>query len=108
MSKVLWRIYYGDRTTYDNITGAVYVAPTRNVQAVASRGNHTNSERGHSLLHKHDFYWFDQGEMYGGDIFGLTDYLMEPGPKKVFFGRSIPSEEFRAIVTFAMNDPDFR
>lgn len=97
-----WRIYYGDGTVYD--PGNPFDAPAQNVQMIA------NGDRNHgwSLARSNDYYWYEEDldEWNGGDIFGLWDYLTRPGHKKVLFGRTILTEEFQAILTRAVNDPD--
>lgn len=97
-----WRIYYGDGSTFD--PGNPFDAPALNVQMIA------NSDRNHgwSLCRSNDYYWYleDIDEWQCGDLFGLYDYLMLPGHKKVLFGRTIPSSEYQEILTRAMNDPD--
>ncbi|MHC4752905.1 MAG: hypothetical protein ACYTFW_23920 [Planctomycetota bacterium] len=46
----------------------------------------------------------DQG---GGAKFGMYDYLIEPGFKRVLFGRTVTSDQFNEIFKRASNDPDF-
>lgn len=96
-----WRIYYGDGSHYD---GDPYLAPARNVQMVAV----SDPEHGWYLCRSNDFYWYlaDTDTWQGGDHFGLWDYLIEPGPKKVLFGRTIGNAEFEAILVRAYNDPE--
>lgn len=98
-----WRVYYGDGTVFDPGMGSPYDAPARNVQMVAV----ADPEHGWYLCRGTDFYWLlDNGGWRGGDIFGLWDYLIEPGPRKVLFGRSVTHDEFEAILLRALNDPE--
>lgn len=94
-----WCIYYGDWTTYTSEDGSAWDAPGRNVQVVLTG----DSDHNWAVVNIRDFYWYlpetDQWE--GGEIFGLWDYLVRPGPKKVIFGRALPNLEFRAIVDHA-------
>ena len=103
-----WRIYYGDGSTYDENDGPPAEAPKRNVQAIVV----TDDAVGFAVMESFDFYWYDPvdrepDEWYGGDRFGLFDYLIRPGSKIVLFGRSIPTAEYEAIVKAAREDPDF-
>lgn len=94
-----WRIYYGDTSIYSDASGDPYDAPPDNVQAIASEAA---CERGFTLCHSKDFYWWTESDgWYGGDLFGLWDWLRQPGPKKVIFARSIPTDEFKAILARA-------
>lgn len=93
----MWRIYYGDGSTYD---GDPYFAPALDVQVIVE-----NDPR--ILVHGWHHYWYEKDQWYGGDLFGLWDYLTRPGPKKVIFGRTIETEDFRQLLESADNDPDF-
>ena len=96
-----WRIYYGDGSTWDAEQGA-FDAPTRNVQMVAV----ADPDHGWYLCRSNDYYWLLPNDTWqGGDIFGLWDYLIEPGAKRVLFGRTITNREFEAILLGAYNDP---
>lgn len=97
-----WRIYYGDESTFD--PGDPYLAPALNVMMIA------NGDRDHgwSLIREVDYYWYvpEIDEWHGGDIFGLWDYLTQPGAKKVIFGRNARNEDYNNILIRALNDPD--
>lgn len=97
-----WRIYYGDGSTYSDTDGTPYDAPTRNVQAIIS----ADDAVGWHMHNSEDYYWWHT-EMgwVSGDHFGFYDYLLEPGPKRVLFGRSISREEYNAIIERAHQDP---
>ena len=97
-----WRIYYGDGSTYGD--GDAFAAPSQNVQLIAN----SDPDHGWYLCRATDYYWYlpEEDRWYCGDIFGLFDYLLQPGPRKVLFGRSIPSKEFNALVERAHNDPE--
>lgn len=100
-----WRIYYGDGSTFDNTQGEPDESPALNVQVITI----IDPDVGRLLLHRYDFYWydFDHAIWSAGDIFGMFDYLCQPGIKVVRFGRSIVNREYREIVTRAGSDPDF-
>lgn len=99
-----WRIYYGDGTTFDVRDGHAFDAPARNVQMIAV----ADPDHGWYLCRSDDYYWWlpQTDTWQGGDKFGLFDYLIEPGPKRVLFGRTIGNAQFNAIFDRAMNDPE--
>lgn len=97
-----WRIYYGDGSTFDSSQGSPLHAPALNVQCIVQ----PDPDVGRHVVSKFAYYWWD-GEWYGGDLFGLHDYLMRPGPKTVKFGRTVSNAEYRAVVRRAAADPDF-
>lgn len=96
-----WRIYYGDGTTWND---DAFAAPARNVQMIAV----ADPNHGWYLCRSSDYYWYlaDSDTWQSGDLFGLFDYLIEPGKKRVLFGRTITNREFEAILTRAYNDPE--
>lgn len=96
-----WRIYYGDGAVYD---AAPELAPASNVQAIIS----SHDVLGRQLCAGRDFYWWDAGEWWGGDIVGLIDYLNRPGWKKVLAGRSIKDQTYIDVCNAARSDPDFQ
>ncbi len=97
---MLWRIYYSD-STFDSTDGSPYDAPGRGVQCLLSYEDDVGV-----LFHRGtDFYWWD-GQWFGGDIFGLYDYLAKPGPKTVKFGEIIDHKKYQAILKRALADPD--
>jgi hypothetical protein len=97
-----WRIYYGDGTTYDDSQGPAWDAPARNVQAIVV----SDPDHGWYILRADDFYWYlaDEDRWYSGDRFGMYDYLLDPGAKRILFGRSIPNAEYARILDRAMGD----
>jgi hypothetical protein len=99
-----WRIYYGDGSHYDSRDGSAFDAPGRNVQMIAG----PDPDHGWYMWRSTDFYLYLEAEdrWIGADIFGLWDYLIEPGPKKVLFGRTISNADFQKILIHADNDPD--
>lgn len=96
-----WKIYYNDGTTYCDQDGSPFDAPGRGVQIVAIEDNRV----GRILLGKEDNYWWLNDRWYGGDLFGLYDYLQDSGPKKVIFGRVIDMDSFNSIIKIATTDP---
>ena len=98
-----WRLYYGDGATYDLSDGPADRSPPVDVQVIVQ----PDPDVGRILIAKHHNYWLDQGVWYGGNDFGLFDYLTRPGMKLVRFGRTIANDAFRALFERAANDPDF-
>lgn len=99
---ILWRIYYADGSTVSDVESTVDAVGTRGVQVIAQY----HPEAGRELLCKHDYYWWTGSRWFGGDQFGLYDYLASPGMKKVVFGRTVPTEVFGTIVKKAADDPE--
>ena len=98
-----WRIYYDDGSTVDSSTTTADQSPKLGVIAVVQ----TDPERGRIVIHRFDFYWYEHGEFWGSDIFGLWDYLTRPGMKVVLFGRTVATALYSEIVQRACNDTDF-
>jgi hypothetical protein len=86
-----WRIYYGDGSLYSDGDGSPFDAPGRDVQAIAVE----DAQVGRTIHSRRDFYWWSSIGWWGGDLFGLYDYLLTPGPRKVIFGRSLPGRRVR-------------
>lgn len=101
-----WRIFYSDGSTFDSAQGTHLEAPATGVQVIVVRDSDApESNVGHFILQRRDYYWYEDGEWYCGDIFGMFDFLMRSGVVK--FGQSIPNREYREILGRAGRDPDF-
>jgi hypothetical protein len=102
-----WQIYYGDDSTFSYKDGSPYDAPARDVQVIVQ------SDPDHLWYTQTggDYYgWDDRGDgsrWWGVDIFGLFDYLIDPGYKRVLFGRTVTSERFSEIFQRAKADPEW-
>ncbi|KKR10023.1 MAG: hypothetical protein UT39_C0024G0002 [Candidatus Woesebacteria bacterium GW2011_GWA1_39_21] len=103
MKKYLWRIYYGDGTTFDNTQGRPEDAPPVNVQVIIQ----PNRENGRQTIHSWDWYYRRDNFWYGCDTWGLFDQLLWNNVTAVKQGRMMRSEEFDRIMKNAMADPDF-
>jgi hypothetical protein len=101
-----WKVYYGDGSTFSDKDGPPSQAPTLNVQIIIVRDDDPNSQLGRYPVHRFDYYWWDDPEWFGGDLFGLFDYLSRPGDKRVLFGRTISNADHQAIVDAALADTD--
>lgn len=91
-----WRIFYDDGSTFSDEDGTPEQAPARGVIAIVCR----DPVARWVVCSRFDYYVW-RGEWFGVDIFGLFDYLVDPGWKGVTFGRTIANEEFRKIHTRA-------
>ncbi len=96
-----WIIFYDDGTTYSDSDGSPYDAPSRGVQIIC----HESSDVGRVVNGKEDYYWWNGSRWHGGDLFGLYDYLLGSGHRKVIFGRVLDNESFRRIVESATTHP---
>lgn len=97
-----WKVYYGDDSVQSNLTIDPEDLPGRNIVCIVNK----HPDVGKQIVTRHDYYWLD--ELWsGGDIFGLYDYLLSPGWKKVLFGRTILTERYEDIVRKALLDKDF-
>lgn len=90
MSKIKWRIYYGDDTYFE---GEPQDAPERDVQIIVQH----DDDRGWIMTHANDFYLWNHNRWHGADAVGMYDYLMQPGWKRVLFGRTLPHGKFNEI-----------
>jgi len=92
-----WIIHYAKGRTFTDQDGSAFDAPPRGVLLIAME------DPDHGRFHQcgTDYYvWDDRGDgdrWWGVDHFGLYDYLEEPGPKKVIFGRTLTNREFNRV-----------
>lgn len=92
----MWRIYYGDWSTFSDRDGTPFDAPTANVQVIAYQ---SDSSKGFSLIHGKDNYIWRDGQWHGTDTSGFWDYLyLSTGPKAVLFGRTLRNDDFWLVV----------
>lgn len=99
-----WRIYYEGGVTFSNEDGTPFDAPSRGVMVISV----AEPAIGRQLVSRFDFYWWhsDKRFWFGGDVNGLWDYLSDPGPKKVLFGRFVKNDEYQVVIKQAIEDPD--
>ena len=95
-----WKIYYGDGSTYG---GPVEDAPARNVQVIIVE----DKDAGWITQAGTDYYIWNRGRWWGVDLFGMYDYLIEDGWKRVLFGRTLAKDEYQAIFKRASDDMQF-
>lgn len=96
---MIWKVYYGDGSTF---SGPVHLTPTRDVQVVVQ----SDPDHGWRATSNRDYYIWRDDHWEGVDIFGLYDYLVDPGWKRVLFGRTLLRSEYNAIWQQMMADPD--
>ena len=95
----MFRIYYDGGATYD---GEPFAAPAFGVLVIAE----TDAEHGRRLIQNADYYCWREGRWWEMDFVGLVDYLAQPGPRKVLFGRLVSNEVHQAAFDRAYNDVD--
>ena len=103
MSKIKWRIYYGDGTTFDENQGTPEQAPPLNVQVIVV----DDADVGRQLLHLWDWFYWDGEQWCGADIHGLLDQILHNQVTAVKQGRTLPQREFDDIKNRAIADTDF-
>lgn len=105
-----FRVYYDDGSTDDSST------PLENVRGHGVIGivqddnePYDAYKTGRELLYGSDWYWvdFEQGVWMRGDLFGMQQYLIAPGPKKVLAGVLTNRTNFHAVLTRMREDADF-
>jgi hypothetical protein len=97
--KIRWRIYYGDGTViYD--TCPIEETPTSNVQVILWKCPVNNW----LVITSYDYYVWKDVRWFGMDIFGLWDYLTQPGWKRVLFGRAIDNKKYDDTLKQALAD----
>jgi hypothetical protein len=96
----MWKIYYSSGTYSGDDPG---FAPARDVQVIVQ----SDKNNGWFIQTGSDYYIWRDERWWGVDYPGLFDYLIEPGWKRVLFGRTIDGEEYNRIMSRAMRDPDF-
>jgi hypothetical protein len=89
-------IYYSEDVEY---SGPPEDAPARDVQIIVQ----DNPDVGSELVTSCDYYIWDtylgdEGPRWRGvDLFGMYDYLLRPGWKRILMGRTISGEEYVRI-----------
>lgn len=101
--KTEWKIYYGDKTTFDSTQGSASEAPCTNVICI----KYLNKDNGWICSAFKDFYLWHDEEWWGADDVGFWQYMFSTGDKVVKFGASVPSHLFNEIMATAINDPVF-
>ena len=96
-------IYYSDDVVH-GMDDPFAIERRGNVQVIVQ----PDGEHNWVTVPANDFYmWDDRGggfKWFSGDVFGLKDYLMKPGPKCVLFGEHIDTALYRRILNQAIED----
>lgn len=95
-----FRIYYDGGTTYD---GDPYDAPAFGVLVIVEK----NANHGRQLVTTKDYFVYLGDHWMSVDFIGMLDYLAQPGPRKVIFGRMVDDEYWYKVMRQANEDPDF-
>lgn len=106
--KRIWKIYYGDGSTYSNEDGPPEKAPKVNAQVIILE----DKSHGWSNVSGEDYYvWEDRGKgfmWWGCDRTGLDYFLFHsPGKKIALMGRFIEDDHFDEIMKRAHQDDYF-
>lgn len=102
----MWRIYYGDGSTFSSDDGAPEDAPSFGVICVVQ----PNVLTGRESLHGWDWFYYvpDDGMWWGSDIHGVLDRLLHNLPIRALKqGRCVSNPVFQEIMQRANTDPDF-
>ena len=98
----MWKIYYGDGSTFSHKDGDPSDAPAWDVQVIVQLDPQTGryNQTG-------DDYYVWREKWVGVDQVGFIDYLAHECPSIVKFGRTIGNERHKAILKKANEDTDF-
>lgn len=99
--KLIWKIYYGDGSSFSNLDGEPSLAPGLNVQIIRIN-NGTLHSKDYYLYHK-DNGWF--GVM--GEISCLDQIINTSKIVTVKAGRTIGNQEFHDLLLTATYDEAF-
>lgn len=102
-----WRIYYSDRSTFDNIKGVWEIAPGLGVICVVTLD--FTRVWGRHVIHKFEYYYKVPGrEVMGSDDRALIQ-IHVPGIlyTQIKRGGNAWREDWNEILTAATHDPDF-
>lgn len=94
-----WIIYYSNGDSFSSDDGSPDEAPSLDIQVISQ----ADESVGRKLLIHKDYYWYENNRWYGGELFGLYDYLVRSGRAK--FGRYVTDEVFNESLKQARNDP---
>lgn len=91
-----WIIYYGDDTKFTWEDGTPFDAPRTNIQVIAVE----EGELGWQLTSDSDYYYYDEDldVWFHADQFAIFDILIRCKHPLIFFGRYIPTDDFKKIL----------
>ncbi len=103
-----WRVYYDDGSTCDSTT-SVEAVRGDGVQVIVQRDDALGDVYavGRELLFDADFYCWRDGRWFRCDLYGLFDYLRQPGWTKVLAGRTAHRTAYKRALAAAATDAQF-
>lgn len=92
-----WTIYYEADRSFSDTDGSPWDAPRTGVVVIAR----SDPEVGYRLIHGEDYYYYepDRDGWQCSDLIGMADHLMRASRPLVLFGRTVPTEEYRRVLT---------
>jgi hypothetical protein len=102
-----WWIVYGDRSIVAGSGAAdAFAVRPDDVQAIISPCPEHGWETWRRWNTDYYVYMPERDAWRGCDLFGLWDYLRQPGPRKVLFGRTQFNDEYNALMKWLDHHPD--
>ncbi len=80
-----FRIYYDGGATYD---GDPYNAPGMGALLIVEK----DPEHGRRIVQGGDFFVWQGDRWRAVDQWGMMDYILQPGPRKVLIGRMVDND----------------
>lgn len=96
----MWRIWYADGSVAKSERDAPFDVPGLGVLVIMQ----SHPVTGRWAQMGHDYYIWADGQWVGCDLFGLFDYLQQPGARKAIFGRTVSNEQYEATYQAAERD----
>lgn len=94
-----WTIHYAGGLTFSSEQGGPEESPGLGVLAVVIPDDTT----GYRVMHGggphygQGTYWWEKGQWFIGDVFGMTQYLAEPGWKIIRLGRTVTKDAWAQL-----------
>ena len=108
MTKLHWRIYYADYSTFDSSQGEPWEAPAYNVIIINQR--HEDSDERPYVQHMADYYVWLGYKWLACDRDRLWQYWFVDKydfPRAAMLGFTAPNDDYNAIVRKAKDDKEF-
>jgi len=106
----MWKIFYGDKTTFSYKDGTPNQAPAFNVICIVQKDPNTKR----SIMHGWDWYYFNDTEdefplWWGADLHGILDRQLHRLPtNSLLMGRTCSTTLYNELMKAADEDPEFR
>ncbi len=104
--EILWRVFYDDDTTFDNIQGNPEDVPAYGVICIVF----PDELVGRVIMHGWDWYYWvpPEEQWWGSEIHGYLDRKLHRLPSRALCqGRNVSNKRFAEIMGAADKDPDF-